>query len=121
MIKIESNANDKKAEEARQEYFDARREFVNKILKDKKLNNVAIDSLLNKVIGKYDKSEQYATNSYCEDFTYKSFFSRTCLGKSFNSAREAKLYDAISEFFDNKRSSSEIEFLVDFINSYNSK
>lgn len=49
------------------------------------------------------------------------FFSRTCLGKSFNSAREAKLYDAISEFFDNKKSSNEIEFLVDFINSYNSK
>lgn len=121
MIKIAKNANDKKAEEARREYFDARKEFVNKILKDKNLNSMVIDSLLNKIIGKYDKSEQYATNSYCEDFTYKSFFSRTCLGKSFNSAREAKLYDAISEFFDNKKSSNEIAILVDFINNYNPK
>jgi len=121
MIKIPSNVNDKETEESRQDYFDARKEFVNEIRQGKRLNDVTINSLLNKVIEKYDKSEQYAKNSYIEDFVDKSFSSKKNSGRSFSTAREAKLYDAISEFFDNKRSSSEIAILVDFINNYNPK
>lgn len=78
---------------------------------------------VNQAIFSHEAAMEISNNKYPEQhvFDNPTFEARTGNHIHFYSSREAKLFDAISEFIDPQKYQREITFIVDMVKAYSKK